>query len=253
MSCEEDDDWWDDPEPIVEIKQINIENTTISRKELLTIEEALKMCLDRKLERLNLILGQTNIYQVDDLLIVNDRYNVASNLVQIVEAFGMNISLVQVQGFKGKTYVISDKITQLLKMLGTTYNFSNALNILEKPQNVNLDSRYFYDNKGLEDVYDKELSGFLLDIKSKGFVSIQGVETIIDEVSQGIVSNNASVTQKLKKYLIDIKNENCKNNKNLQYGTVEILNMRARQMGYTVEKVVRDKEVQLVFARIDGE
>ena len=59
MSCEEDDDWWDDPEPIVEIKQINIENTTISRKELLTIEAALKMCLDRKLERLNLILGQT--------------------------------------------------------------------------------------------------------------------------------------------------------------------------------------------------
>ena len=56
MSCEEDDDWWDDPEPIVEVKQINIENMTISKSELLTIEIALILCLDRKLERLNLFL-----------------------------------------------------------------------------------------------------------------------------------------------------------------------------------------------------
>ena len=40
MSCEEDDDWWDDPEPIVKVKNINIENTTISKEELLKIQEA---------------------------------------------------------------------------------------------------------------------------------------------------------------------------------------------------------------------
>ena len=34
MSCEDDDYGWDDPEPIVEIRKINLLITTISKKEL---------------------------------------------------------------------------------------------------------------------------------------------------------------------------------------------------------------------------
>ena len=47
MSEEWDDNGWDDSEPIIEVKKINVDITTISQKELLTIEEAMTVCLDR--------------------------------------------------------------------------------------------------------------------------------------------------------------------------------------------------------------
>ena len=75
MSCEDDDYGWDDPEPIIEVRKINVDITTISQKELLTIEEAMTVCLDRKLEKLNLLLKMMNVYQVGDCLLVYDRYN----------------------------------------------------------------------------------------------------------------------------------------------------------------------------------
>ena len=63
MSEEWDDDGWDDPEPIIEVRKINVDITTISQKELLTIEEAMTVCLDRKLEKLNLLLKMMNVYK----------------------------------------------------------------------------------------------------------------------------------------------------------------------------------------------
>ena len=35
MSCEDDDYGWDDPEPIVEIRKINLLITTISKKRVI--------------------------------------------------------------------------------------------------------------------------------------------------------------------------------------------------------------------------
>lgn len=251
MSCEEDDDWWDDPEPIVEVKNINIENTTISKEELLKIQEALTICLDRKLEKLNLLLKQMNIYKFGNSLIVNDRYNIALNFIEIVKNFGMDISLVNLSGLKGKTYVISDKITKLLEILNNKYNFNNVVNILNTPVGVEINNLVFDNYKYLDNIYDLKLCELLKEIKLNGFVSISGTETFVNGISQGIVSDNDDITTKLKDYLKLIKQEICNNNKNLQYGTIEIIYTRARQMGYSVEKVVKGKEVQLVLERIE--
>ena len=251
MSCEEDDDWWDDPEPIVKVKNINIENTTISKEELLKIQEALTICLDRKLEKLNLLLKQMNIYQFGNSLIVNDRYNIALNFIEIVKNFGMDISLVNLSGLKGKTYVISDKITKLLEILNNKYNFNNVVNILNTPVGVEINNLVFDNYKYLDNIYDLKLCELLKEIKLNGFVSISGTETFVNGISQGIVSDNDDITTKLKDYLKLIKQEICNNNKNLQYGTIEIIYTRARQMGYSVEKVVKGKEVQLVLERIE--
>ena len=84
MSCEDDDYGWDDPEPIIEVRKINVDITTISQKELLTIEEAMTVCLDRKLEKLNLLLKMMNVYQVGDCLLVNDRYNAVMDFIKTV-------------------------------------------------------------------------------------------------------------------------------------------------------------------------
>ena len=42
------------------------------------------------------------------------------------------------------------------------------------------------------------------------------------------------------------------NNAHMQNGTTQILYSRARQMGYSVEKKVSGKEVQLVLVRVQG-
>lgn len=251
MSCEDDDYGWDDPEPIIEVRKINVDITTISQKELLTIEEAMTVCLDRKLEKLNLLLKMMNVYQVGDCLLVNDRYNAVLDFIKTVEVFGMDIKQVNVAGLRGKTYLIGDVITKLLRVMGTSYNFSNILDVKELPATANMDGVQLFGYDALNQTYDSELTAFLTEIKRQGRVRIQGTETFIDGVSQGIVSDQARISEKLKKYLVDIKKQACENNKNVQYGTTEILYTRARQMGYSVQKEVKGNQVQLVLVRVE--
>ena len=251
MSEEWDDDGWDDPEPIIEVRKIDVDITTISQKELLTIEEAMTLCLDRKLEKLNLLLKMMNVYQVGDCLLVNDRYNAVLDFIKTVEAFGMDIKQVNVAGLRGKTYLIGDVITKLLRIMGTSYNFSNILDVKEVPATANLDGVQLFGYDALNQTYDSELTALLTEIKRQGHVRIQGTETLIDGVSQGIVSDQARISEKLKKYLVDIKKQACENNKNVQYGTTEILYTRARQMGYSVQKEVKGNQVQLVLVRVE--
>ena len=251
MSCEDDDYGWDDPEPIIEVRKINVDITTISQNELLTIEEAMTVCLDRKLEKLNLLLKMMNVYQVGDCLLVNDRYNAVLDFIKTVEAFGMDIKQVNVAGLRGKTYLIGDVITKLLRVMGTSYNFSNILDVKELPATANMDGVQLFGYDALNQTYDSELTALLTEIKRQGRVRIQGTETLIDGVSQGIVSDQARISEKLKKYLVDIKKQACENNKNVQYGTTEILYTRARQMGYSVQKEVKGNQVQLVLVRVE--
>ena len=251
MSCEDDDYGWDDPEPIIEVRKINVDITTISQKELLTIEEAMTVCLDRKLEKLNLLLKMMNVYQVGDCLLVNDRYNAVLDFIKTVEAFGMDIKQVNVAGLRGKTYLIGDVITKLLRVMGTSYNFSNILDVKELPATATMDGVQLFGYDALNQTYDSELTALLTEIKRQGRVRIQGTETLIDGVSQGIVSDQARISEKLKKYLVDIKKQACENNKNVQYGTTEILYTRARQMGYSVQKEVKGNQVQLVLVRVE--
>lgn len=251
MSCEDDDYGWEDTEPIIEVRKINVDITTISQKELLTIEEAMTVCLDRKLEKLNLLLKMMNVYQVGDCLLVNDRYNAVLDFIKAVEAFGMDIKQVNVAGLRGKTYLIGDVITKLLRVMGTNYDFSKSLEVKELPTTVNLDGVELFEYNALNQTYDSELTALLTEIKHQGRVRIQGTETLIDGVSQGIVSDQARISEKLKKYLVDIKKQVCENNKNVQYGTTEILYTRARQMGYSVQKEVKGNQVQLVLVRVE--
>lgn len=251
MSEEWDDYGWDDPEPIIEVRKINVDITTISQKELLTIEEAMTVCLDRKLEKLNLLLKMMNVYQVGGCLLVNDRYNAVLDFIKTVEAFGMDIKQANVAGLRGKTYLIGDVITKLLRVMGTSYNFSNILDVKELPATANMDGVQLFGYDALNQTYDSELTSLLTEIKHQGRVRIQGTETLIDGVSQGIVSDQARISEKLKKYFVDIKKQACENNKNVQYGTTEILYTRARQMGYSVQKEVKGNQVQLVLVRVE--
>ena len=252
MSCEDDwyDDMYDDWEEIYETVMVDLHITTITKEKLLKIEEGLKLCLDRKLDKLNLLLKQLTVYQANGNLIVNDRYNAILNLEKIVQSFGMDIIKIDILGLKGKSYIISDIIVKLLKVLGTDYKWG-PITIEKISENVKFDVSKLFTYDKLNDTYDRTLVGYLSEIKETGAVTIQGTETLINGYSQGIVSEENIVKSKLETYLKDIQQQACVNNRNVQNGTAEILYERARQMGYSVQKEVKGKEVQLVLVRLN--
>lgn len=246
MSCEDDDYGWDDPVPVVEVRKINIDVHTISLKELGLIEEAMTICLDRKFDKLNILLKQMNVYHLNGNLIVNDRYNTALNFINTVSAFGMDIKKVDIAGLKGKTYIMSDKILSFLEVLGTEYSFGEV-NIQKLPASIRIDENQLFKY----DLYDMDFKKYMREIKETGKVTMEGTETLVNNVSTGIESDFENVESQLKSYLTNIKQQVCSNNKELQHGTTEILYERARQMGYSVEKQENGNEVQLVLVRLN--
>ena len=252
MSCEDDDyGWEEEPEPIVEVRKINLEVNTVSKEELSTIKDAMKLCLDRKLEKLRLLLRQMNVFKVDDYLLVNDRYNTALDFEKTVQAFGMDIKQVSIPGFKGKTYVLGDKITKLLGVVNSQYDYASLLDIKEMPASIDISKIPLFKYADVDKTYAADLRTLLTEIQKNGYVKVEGSETLIDGVSQGIISNKETVVNKLQAFLQEIKTQACKNNKNVQYGTTEILYSRARQMGYSVQKEQKGTEIQLVLMRVE--
>ena len=250
MSEEDDDDGWEDPEPVIEVRKISIEVRTVSRAQLATIEEALTVCLDRKMDKLNLLLKQMDVYLVGDNLIVNDRFSTAHDFEETVRAFGTDIKSVTVPNLRGKTYVMSDRIAQLLRVSGEEYAWDKAVRLKKARFDADALEGQLFRYGEIRERYDGELRDFLRQVKGTGSVSVTGTETLIDGRSQGVVSDRARVERKLSAYLADVRREACENNRQLQRGTAMLLRERARQMGYSVTQEEKDGKIQLVMVRI---
>jgi hypothetical protein len=251
MSDDYEDDWWDDPEPIIEtvIREIKINNVRAS--DVRTFEKGLITCIEQKLEKLNIITKNMNVCAIKDHLVINDRYSICPEFSRIVENFGMNIKAVSVSGLKGKTYLISDEIVAILHKLSSCYQFGKSISNMKSNEAIeNTVGTEGIQYKNIDLKYDRELVSYISEILDNGSVTVQGTETLIDGISQGIVSNSESVKSKLNNLIGEIKSQVKNNNKNMQNGTTEILYHRARQMGYSVEKKTNGKEVQLVLVRL---
>ena len=247
----DDDDVWDDPEPIIEtvIREIKIDNVTAC--DIQVFEKGLITCIEQKLEKLNIIANQMNVYAVKDHLIINDRYAICPEFIKIVENFGMSIKAVSIPGMRGKTYLVSDEIVAILHKISSNYCFGESIaNMTATPTMEIAVLNESIEYSSIDSKYDAELVSYIAEILRSGAVTIQGQETLIDGISQGVVSNSAAVQAKLGSLLSEIEKQVKRNNKNMQNGTTEILYHRARQMGYSVEKKVKGKEVQLVLVRL---
>lgn len=250
MSCEEDDDVWDDPEPVITkaIRQINI--NTLTQDKLKEIENGLILCVEQKLEKLNVILKNMEVYAVGDSIIVNDRYSVCTKIADIIAAFGMEIKQIYDAKIRGKSYIFTDDLVGLLKRMGSSYEFGDSIaNCQPDSLIVRLATDNAFRFDGIDLNYDKELATFLNTILHEGELIINGVETFIDGVSQGVESDASIIEHRLGLFLKQIEDQVKVNNKNMQNGTTEIICHRAKQMGYAVKKEVNDKQVQLVLVR----
>ena len=254
MSCEDDDYGWD---PVIDVvtteKLIDIKISTISKSDLEDIEKTATSALEQKLTKLNVILKNLNVYCGNNVIFVNDRYGISKDLVEIVEAFGMDIRPVTCS-LRGKSFVITDDLVSLIKTIDPAYEIRDISNFEPAEELMNIIDKY------QKEVSDVGLSNILQEIKNTGAYMIQGRQSIISTYEDGrliekqeseVVSEEREITKRLKRYLSRTSDSLQKVNRELRDGIAKLLHSRARQMGYSVKEERKDDQVQLVLVRCE--
>ena len=88
-------------------KEVKIYIDTLSKQELIMLEDSIKECITQKLIKLDILLKNVNTYYANGTLLINDRYGVLTDVEQIISAFGMNIKKINCN-LKGKNYIDTD-------------------------------------------------------------------------------------------------------------------------------------------------
>ena len=104
-------------------KEVKIHIDTLSKQELIMLEDSIKECITQKLIKLDILLKNVNTYYANGTLLINDRYGVLTDIEQIISAFGMNIKKINCN-LKGKNYIVTDELIELASML-------NCENVIE--------------------------------------------------------------------------------------------------------------------------
>ena len=96
---------------------VEIKLDEIKAEDLLELEETLCNVMVQKLEKLNILIKETNIYSHNGCLLINDRYRVCVDLEEIARAFGLEIKKINCS-LRGNNYIVSDALVSLLKEIG---------------------------------------------------------------------------------------------------------------------------------------
>lgn len=250
MSCEDDVQVWEE----VKIEEVTLDIDTLKREDLIKIEESEKKCLLSKLEKLNVILKNLDVYCKDGVLLVNDRYGICKEFPEIAAAFGFTTEDA-ICGLKGKSYLVYDPLFELIRVLDSAFDISQfankqisgqILSVLEKLKpsisvNVNLQA-------------------VLQTIIREGRYTVRGTQKIVTTYKDGrevnkdvgeIVSDRDLIVGELRNYSQTMQDILKRSNTDLQNGTVKLLYHRARQMGYAVKEERKGTQIQLVLMRTE--
>ena len=258
MSADFDEDnVWDEPviDVITENKIIDLTVTTISKSELEQIRDMAIYASNQKLQKLNIVLKNMNVYFYDDTLLINDKFNVCPELVKISQALGLDIKTIDCN-LKGKTYILNDKLTSLIKTIDVDYKYGECVSnsqITEQIQELILNNEFVYNiDISLEEYFQQILQNDKLIIKgTQKVTSTYENGRLIKQEKQEVISNVDEINQQLKKFLLQTSQVLKVANENLRDGTAELLFSRARQMGYAVEKSQVGDKVEMVLVRYE--
>ena len=225
------------------------------KEEIIKLEKNVIGAIEQKIEKLNLLIKNCDIYSYNGALFVNDRYNICANIETIAKAFGLKIKKVEC-GPRGKNYIITDELSNFLKQLGSNYDLGNNLDL--KPinseiiniikQNVSVNS---IDSNLLEIIENIKKNGSYTTTKSRTISETYEDSFLLDSSATEWVSNEKEVKERLKEFSIKAGKIMSSTNANLRDGTSKLIYERARQMGYSVQEVKKGKQVQLVLVRYE--
>ncbi len=218
------------------------------------IEETAKLILKQKLDKLNILLKNLNVYYFNDKLFINDRYNTCRELEEIAQSFGFIVKQVNCS-LKGKNYIMTDELLHILSSVGSGYDLSQYANkeITEEIKKIIVEN--LIDGNKNDNITD-----MIREILAKGFISTTGTQKVtsvyedsrlIKETREDIVSDRSKIEKKVLSFVERSKTVLEKGNEQMQNGTVKLLYHRARQMGYSVKEERKGTQIQLVLVRAE--
>ena len=236
-----------------QVEEVRIE--CCNKKELEDLEKTIITSLEQKLEKLNILIKNCNVFSGNGMVLVNDRYNICSDLITVAEAFGLNIKQIQCS-LRGKNYIITDDLLTVLKQLEKEYEFGKNIANQELSDIV---SQILSDNSITRNI-DAKVLDMVRNIKKNGQYVTTRTRTITEETEDGRLIGRSegqwvSNADEIRNRLMDIskKAQNTVNrtNSQLRDGTAKLIYARARQMGYAVQEVKKGTQTQLVLVRCE--
>ncbi len=211
--------------------------------------------MEQKLQKLNILIKNCDVYADGKAILVHDRFNICSGLVEICEAFGLKAKQVS-SSLRGKTYVISDSLLDYLHQLGQDFAFgesvANAL-ITEAVKTIITANH-------APSVINQDVLKMVHNIMKNGEYVTTKTRTVTETYEDSFLRSReeskwVSDEAEAKKRLMALSNEAQATvneaNANLRDGTAKLIYARARQMGYSVQEIKKGTQVQLVLVRCE--
>lgn len=236
-----------------EVVEVKIEFTT-DKECIMKMEEIAELLLKQKLDKLNILLKKLNVYCYNNTLLVNDKYNICKDLEEIAAAFGLTIKPVTCS-LRGKNYIISDKLIEILMTINENYRLDGIAN-----QELTAEIKEVINKNGIYLTISEELTSIIRSIREKGTIVTQGTQRVVTTYYDGMIkrqergeitSDKGKITEMVKGYVKASTSVMEKGNKQLRDGTAKLLYSRARQMGYAVKEERKGNQIQLVLVRYE--
>lgn len=250
MSDDYDVQIWEE----VKIEEVTLNIDTLKREDLIKIEESEKKCLLSKLEKLNVVLRNLDVYCKDGVLLVNDRYGICKEFPEIAEAFGFTTEAA-VCSLKGKSYLVYDPLFELIRVLNPLFDISKFANKQVSDEILSVLEKVKHNS-----VVSPDLQVILQTILQNDYYAVKGTQKIVTTYEDGrevnravgeIISDRDLVVGELQDYSRTMQDILKRANTDLQNGTVKLLYQRARQMGYSVKEERKGTQIQLVLVRAE--
>ncbi len=235
-----------------EVVEVKLEE--IKEKDLIELEEKLCSVIEQKLEKLNILIKDTNVYAYNGCLLINDRYKICTDLEEIARAFGLEIKKIDCS-LRGNNYVVTDKLISLLKEIGVAYSFGTNISNQATTDEI----REIIEKNAIPTGIQGNILEIIENIRKNGSYTMTKKREVVTEYYDGQFrgetkgawdSSEASVQSQLKAFAERSRQAVGKANAEMLNGTTKLVYSRARQMGYAVEEVKKGKDVQLVLVRL---
>ena len=233
---------------------VEIKLDEIKANDLIELEETLCNVMLQKLEKLNILVKEANIYSYKGCLLINDRYGTCINLEDIACAFGFEIKKINCS-LRGNKYIVSDALVSLLKEIGVSYAFGESI----ANQTATAEIKAIIETNAFPKVIDINLLEIVKNIRQNGRYTMTKKREVVTEYYDGLFngqtkgawdSNEGVIQSQLRAFAERSRQIVSKANTDMLNGTTKLIHSRARQMGYAVEEVKKGKDIQLVLVRL---
>lgn len=233
---------------------VEVKIDTCNKKELEELEKSVVSSINQKLEKLNILIKNCDVYTNGNCVLVQDRFNICSSLKEVAEAFGLKCELVNCS-LKGKTYLITDQLLGVLKQIDVNYNFGSNIANKELAAEIEDIMGEFGTNKIdpaiLEMVRNIKKNGVFTTSKTREVSQTFYDGRLIDHSEGDWSTDEGVIRDRLLKMSKEAENVVKKTNANLRDGTTKLIYTRAKQMGYAVQEVKKGTQTQLVLVRYE--